>query len=115
MRRSIRGSSLRRSRKREEGNPMDGLANLADAMLVLACGLMMALMIHWNVDIKWEQVDLSLGAEVTDVENQNMIQAEQTGDSYQKMGTLYRDPQSGKLYMLTEESNLEGQGTENTP
>ncbi len=32
-------------------NPMDGLANLADVMLILAVGIMLALVINWNVDI----------------------------------------------------------------
>jgi hypothetical protein len=35
----------------EDINPIDGAANLADIMLVLACGLMLALIINWNVDI----------------------------------------------------------------
>ena len=32
-------------------NPMDSIGNLADAMLVLAVGIMLALIINWNVDI----------------------------------------------------------------
>ena len=30
---------------------MDGMANLADVMLVFACGLILALIINWNVDV----------------------------------------------------------------
>lgn len=35
----------------EEVNPMEGVANLADVMLVLAVGMMLALVVAWNVDI----------------------------------------------------------------
>lgn len=105
MRNSIRSSSLRGRKGREEINPMDGIANLADAMLVLACGLMMALILHWNVDINLEQVDISTGSEVTNVEDlqESMVQIKSDEDSYQRMGILYQDPQTGKMYMLTEE------------
>lgn len=105
MRNSIRSSSLRGRKGREEINPMDGIANLADAMLVLACGLMMALILHWNVDINLEQVDISTGSEVTNVEDlqESMVQIQSDEDSYQRMGILYQDPQTGKMYMLTEE------------
>ena len=42
----------RRTREAEAAvNPMDGLGNLADAMLVLAVGIMLALIINWKVDI----------------------------------------------------------------
>lgn len=104
MRGSIRDGSLRGRRRKEEVNPMDGMANLADAMLVLACGLMMALMIHWNVDVNLEKVDLNQGAEVSGVESQTVEQVLDEESSYQRMGILYRDPETGKLYMLTEES-----------
>ena len=35
----------------EEVNPMEDVANLADVMLVLAVGMMLALVVAWNVDI----------------------------------------------------------------
>ena len=35
----------------EEINPLDGLANLADVMLVFACGLMLALITYWNLSL----------------------------------------------------------------
>ena len=42
---------LRRSRSSENFSPMDGLGNMADAMLVFACGLILALIMSWNVDV----------------------------------------------------------------
>ena len=32
-------------------NPMEGLGNLADAMLVLAVGIMLALILNWKLDV----------------------------------------------------------------
>ncbi|MEG0392584.1 MAG: DUF2149 domain-containing protein, partial [Anaerovoracaceae bacterium] len=43
------------NRNKEDLNPMDGLANLADAMLVFACGLLVALIVNWNVDVGAER------------------------------------------------------------
>ncbi len=51
------GRNLSRSRLNREQfdnqavNPMDSLLNLSDAMLVLAVGIMLALVIHWNIDV----------------------------------------------------------------
>ena len=45
---------LRARRMRAEDtavNPMDGLGNLADAMLVLAVGIMLALVLNWKLDL----------------------------------------------------------------
>ncbi|MDR0813178.1 MAG: DUF2149 domain-containing protein [Oscillospiraceae bacterium] len=37
----------------ETANPMDGVANLADVMLCLAVGIMLALVLNWNVDLTY--------------------------------------------------------------
>ena len=37
----------------DEGvNPMDGVSNMSDAMLVLAVGIMLALVINWKIVVK---------------------------------------------------------------
>ena len=44
----------RRKKRRFDGedvSPMSGLSNLSDAMLVLALGILVALVVHWNVNI----------------------------------------------------------------
>ena len=35
----------------ESVDPMNYVSNLSDAMLVLAVGMVLALIVHWNVDI----------------------------------------------------------------
>ena len=101
-----------RSRRRlrahdEEVNPLEGAINIVDAMLVFACGLMLALVVNWNVDLtnSKERVNLNRGQEVsqeTDIRN-DLIKTEGQGELYEKVGTVYKDPTSGKLFMLTNE------------
>lgn len=100
-----------RSRRRlstyEEVNPLEGAINIVDAMLVFACGLMLALVINWNVDLTngRERVNLLRGQEVsqeTDIRS-DLIESEGQGELYEKVGTVYKDPGSGKLFMLTNE------------
>lgn len=94
----------------EEINPMDGLANLADVMLVLACGLMLALIINWNVDISGitgTAVSMDKGQEVSELQGLTGSDGETLNNEtqYEKMGVVYKDPISGKLYMVTTDEN----------
>jgi hypothetical protein len=101
-----------RSRRRlrtldEEANPLEGAINIVDAMLVFACGLMLALVIRWNVDLAQygDPVKVTQGEEVTDDADirSDLVETEGEGRLYQKMGTVYKDPATGKLFMLTDE------------
>ena len=103
---NLRSRSLCYTRKDSDQNPMDGLANLADLMLVLACGLMLSLVMHWNVDLagSGELVGMEQGAEMQELDG---MTEDATGDlkdqtGYEEMGTVYKDPQTGKLYMVTD-------------
>ena len=57
---------LRVNRKpTEDINPMESVANLADVMLVFACGLLIALIAAWNVDVtrtneRWNPADAAI-------------------------------------------------------
>lgn len=106
----MRSRRLRRKSKLygEDVNPMDGIINIVDAMLVFACGLMLSLVIYWNVDLNG-LTDVEQGADVTEVEGvQDGIDENADGSaSYEKMGTVYRDPATGKLYMTSEVPNEE--------
>lgn len=91
--------------RQEEVNPLEGVINIVDAMLVFACGLMLALAINWNVDFSLKQrVDLEQGREVADAPEirEDLVRTQGEGEIYERMGTVYRDPSSGKLFMLTE-------------
>ena len=100
---------LRQKRIREEEagvNPMDGLGNLADAMLVLAVGIMLALIINWKVDI-------TAVTQVTEPEpepEQIPISREDLQDTpadildeeaLKRVGALYYDEETGTYYAIT--------------
>ncbi|MCD7947635.1 MAG: DUF2149 domain-containing protein [Oscillospiraceae bacterium] len=86
----------------EDINPLDGVANLADVMLVLACGIMLALITYWNVDITMtanNPVEVEPGAELTEMEgldSQDGTPIE--GSGLEEYGKVYRDA-DGNYYM----------------
>lgn len=107
MKTGLRSGGLRSGRRfEEEINPLDGVVNIVDAMLVFACGLMLSLVIYWNVDLEGNRmVQIEQGSDVTQIkEIQDNIKesSDKSGDSYEKLGTVYKDPKTGKLYMLEE-------------
>ena len=92
----------------EEINPMDGVANLADVMLVFACGLMLALITFWNVDVAGIQARTEPETppmELTETAEELARQDGEAVDSegLEEYGKVYRDPETGKLYILSEE------------
>ena len=99
---------LRSSRRRlaEDISPLEGAINIVDAMLVFACGLMLSLVMHWkvNLDKIGERVNLERGREVTQTpEIRDDLIETQNQASFEKMGTVYKDPTTGQLFMLTGE------------
>ena len=92
----------------EDVNPMDGVANLADVMLVFACGLMLALITFWNVDVAQAQRQtepLTPREELTQTAEELARQSGEEVDSegLEEYGKVYRDPETGKLYIFSEE------------
>ena len=84
----------------EDVNPSQYISNLADCMLVLAVGFMVALVAAYKVDVAMvaEVQDMT---EISDVEQiaEDMTTA---GDSYTHLGEVYQDPETGKIYMIAE-------------
>lgn len=105
--RGRRLSQSRLSRRRFSDpvvNPMDGLQNLADAMLVLAVGVMLALVIHWNIDIDSQQTGHRSREKlegIEDVESGKEVDPEQLEELGK--GVIYIDPATGEIYLFTEE------------
>ncbi|MBQ8151909.1 MAG: DUF2149 domain-containing protein [Firmicutes bacterium] len=94
---------LRAARKQEEFSPMEGLGNMADAMLVFACGLILALIISWNVNVS-ETGEITGSPdglyEVDGVTDGVVEQVDTT--NLQEMGTVYQDPETGNYYLVQE-------------
>lgn len=94
---------LRRKKVHPDENPLEMMANLMDVILVFACGLMLALIVNWNVDIGGREV--VSGPEVTDTELSNRETESQIdkNQEYKRVGAVYQDPETGRLYMVTDE------------
>jgi len=103
----------------QEQEPLGPLANLIDIMLVFSCGLIAALVAlspeleqHFQVNqqeplaneepsAKIQPVD-SIGKELTSTPEalKNKLQSQ---EGYQSMGQVYRDPETGKLILISNE------------
>ena len=95
---------------------MASLTNLLDIMLVFSCGLMVALVLSWrlqnvlfdkNVSAQQKKQMLQAVQKMVQVEKGRRL--EQTpdlanqggaGSGYNEMGTVFRDPKTGKLFMV---------------
>ncbi len=96
-----------------EEDPMAGTSNLVDAMLVIAVGFLIFVVISWNMqsvvfqDTSHEQSQAVQNAqanitEVTEgqVLNETPESSESSGQGYMEMGKVYKDPSTGKLIMV---------------
>ncbi len=101
---SSNGGSLRTRRIESALDPMASVANLSDAMLVFACGLLIALVVAWNVDLgAVTQVEIDQSQRIEDPESlENMLDG--AGSDYVQRGVVYEDPNTGTLYLLEESS-----------
>ncbi len=110
----------------EDVNPMNYVSNLSDAMLILAVGIMLALIIHWNVDVSTSGGDMSDSGmslnkqadsdgsggdskidkkDAVSFDESNMEEKENTDDlskdgGMDKLGEVYYDEATGKYYVI---------------
>ena len=94
----------------EDADPRVGLVNLADVMLVFACGLMLALVTYWNLDISamTEVMEADAMSEVSGIEDLEDQMGDGSDASFTQLGMVYQDPMTGKMYMLKEDVAEEG-------
>ena len=94
---------LRVQRRQEDFSPMEGVGNMADAMLVFACGMSVALILSWNVDVTSEGVQKAPETKY-EVDSIEENASETLGDeqNLQEMGKVYKDPETGKYYVVEE-------------
>jgi hypothetical protein len=96
-----------------EEDPMAGTSNLVDAMLVIAVGFLIFVVISWNMqsvifqDTSQDQsqavqsshpnvTEVSEGQELNDTPESS----QSSGQGYMEMGKVYKDPATGKLIMV---------------
>ncbi len=99
--------SLRARSEETPVNPMDSVANLADAMLVLAVGIMLALIINWNVDISSSSASSQTQAAADPIpfSSSDMTDAPESAEAIEggdltKLGTVYYDEKTGSYYIV---------------
>ena len=105
----VRKNSRRRS-KRVEEDPMAGTSNLVDAMLVIAVGFLVFVIISWNMQSMIDpdqNVQEQVKSKVTEVDqgqelNDTPETSNSSGQGYTEMGKVYKDPATGKLIMVEE-------------
>ena len=99
---------LRARRMRAEDTavtPLDGLGNLADAMLVLAVGIMLALVLNWKLDLTTVTAEPEATEAPIEISEDDMqsTSEELDADALQKVGALYYDETTGTYYAITGE------------
>ena len=106
----VRDKSKKRFSEAEE-DPMAGTSNLVDAMLVIAVGLLIFVVISWNMqsvvfqDNQHQQAIEKNSPDVTEVSegqvlNETPDTSNSSGSGYMEMGKVYKDPATGKLIMV---------------
>ena len=107
----VRKNGRRRSRRVEE-DPMAGTSNLVDAMLVIAVGLLIFVVISWIMQSvvfqdnqNPQQAINENSPDVTEVSegqvlNETPDTSDSSGQGYMEMGKVYKDPSTGKLIMV---------------
>ena len=95
--RRLTARSLRSRSDDAPVNPMDSISNLADAMLVLAVGIMLALIINWNVDISSAGPAISF---VQDDLTESQSSAGTIEGDLTEMGKVYYDKETGTYYIV---------------
>ena len=103
----VRKNSRRRSRRVEE-DPMAGTSNLVDAMLVIAVGFLVFVIISWNMQAMIdpnESIQEQMQKQVSEVDqgqelNDTPDTSNSSGQGYTEMGKVYKDPATGKLIMV---------------
>lgn len=97
-----------------EEDPMAGTSNLVDAMLVIAVGLLVFLVISWNMqsivfnenmDEQQKQKVRQALKEVSQIDQGKELDetpdlGKSSGSGYTEMGKVYKDSSTGKLIMV---------------
>ena len=116
MARDFRSSRFNTNRDiGEDVNPSAYIVNLADCMLVLACGFLVAMISFWQIDLgpRVEELD---SEQLQEVEPEEMNEEIFEGGSYYiEAGKVYLDPNTGQYYIVSpsdEEGNALDGATE---
>lgn len=86
-------------------NPMESLSGFSDVMLVLAVGILLALVLRWNVPIsqqEGESREEESASGIVSLEQSALQKVELIPAGASQVGTVYYDAQTGNYYILQE-------------
>ena len=98
MRRKYSRSLMEQASVEEDVNPSTYIINIADCMLVLVLGLLVALITRYKLDLNQVPVDDIIGIEIS----MDADQDGQVDDTYEERGSVYYDKESGKYYYVAD-------------
>lgn len=104
MIRRSQGSGVRRyavSDDNADVNPLETVANLSDVMLVFAVALMLALVSRYSVNMAQTDLDQEDLTPVEEEETEAIINEVADGKGYEEVGTMYKDPDTGEVYVIS--------------
>ena len=109
----VRRKQRRRRASDDDIDPMAGTTNIVDAMLFLALGFLIFVVISWNMqsvifsDMSQDQKQAVMESmkqvsEVTQGQelNDTPDTSQSSGQGFTELGKVYKDPSSGKLIMV---------------
>ena len=90
----------------EDVNPMTYITNLADAMLVLAMGFMIALVVHWNVDLTGDSSteDAENSDQIVEFDSSELEDQNQLPENASHAGEVYYDQETDTYYIVSEDA-----------
>ena len=96
-------SSRRNCFQAQDINPMENLANVVYVMLVLSFLLLIAIILHWNVDLS-RIMDVVTQEDLVEVKDlQDAARDGSLMEDLDSKGFVYEDPETGKMYIITNE------------
>lgn len=97
---NLRASRLIDKAAQGEDDPMSSMGNLMDVMLVFACGIMIALIAHYNVELITDSPDLNAAEKIEGEISEQEADVDSEGASYIDMGRVFQDSETGELYIV---------------
>ncbi len=84
----------------EDVNPLNYVSNMSDVMLILAVGIMLALVLHWDVPVGQSPEAAQEEQESTVTFSDNDLDEQgQMPDSAVPVGDIYYDEETGTYYI----------------
>lgn len=99
----------RRNAHREEISPMESMVNLVDVMLVFICGLLISIVMYWNLNMDNLMVILD-NEQLIQIDNPEELPEQLQGLSPDEngLGTAIMDPKTGDVYVVGEKDDVSG-------